>query len=111
MQEQDIHPSIRGRRTTLVGIAVSFILVFIKLAAGHYGHSYALIADGTENSADVLSSAFLWIALRIAQKPADKKYPYGHGKAEPLAAIGISLFLLASAVWIEIGRASCRERV
>lgn len=100
MQEQDIHPSIRGRRTTLVGIAVSFILVFIKLAAGHYGHSYALIADGTENSADVLSSAFLWIALRIAQKPADKKYPYGHGKAEPLAAIGISLFLLASAVWI-----------
>ena len=100
MQEQDIHPSAKGRHTTLVGIGVSFVLVFIKFAAGHYGHSYALIADATENSADVLSSAFLWIALRIAQKPADRKYPYGHGKAEPLAAIGISLFLLGSALWI-----------
>jgi len=87
-------------RTTMLGIGVSFLLVFIKMAAGHIGHSYALIADATESSADVLSSGLLWIGLRIAQKPPDNEHPYGHGKAEPLAAIVISLFLMAAAVWI-----------
>ncbi len=87
-------------RTTLLGIGVSFILVFVKIASGHIGHSYALIADATESSADVLSSGLLWIGLRIAQKPPDNEHPYGHGKAEPLAAIVISLFLMGAAVWI-----------
>ena len=100
MEATDVHPSIRGMRTTLLGIGVSFLLVFVKIAAGHIGHSYALIADATESSADVLSSGLLWIGLRIAQKPADTEHPYGHGKAEPLAAIVISLFLLGAAVWI-----------
>jgi cation diffusion facilitator family transporter len=100
IQGTDVHPSIRGMRTTMLGIGVSFILVFIKMAAGHIGHSYALIADATESSADVLSSGLLWIGLRIAQKPPDNEHPYGHGKAEPLAAIVISLFLMAAAVWI-----------
>jgi cation diffusion facilitator family transporter len=100
MQHDDIHPSVKGIRTTVLGIGVSFILVFVKLAAGHIGHSYALIADATESSADVLSSGLLWIGLKIAQKPADTEHPYGHGKAEPLAAIAISLFLLGAAAWI-----------
>src|SRR3984957_15266240 len=100
IQGTDVHPSVRGMRTTMLGIGVSFLLVFIKMAAGHIGHSYALIADATESSADVLSSGLLWIGLRIAQKPADNEHPYGHGKAEPLAAIVISLFLMAAAVWI-----------
>ena len=84
----------------MLGIGVSFFLVFVKLLAGHIGHSYALIADATESSADVLSSGLLWIGLRIAQKPPDTEHPYGHGKAEPLAAIVISLFLLGAAIWI-----------
>lgn len=100
MQQNDIHPSVKGMRTTMLGIGISFFLVFIKLSAGHLGHSYALVADATESSADVLSSGLLWIGLRIAQKPADPEHPYGHGKAEPLAAILISLFLLGAAIWI-----------
>jgi cation diffusion facilitator family transporter len=100
IQQSDIHPSVKGMRTTMLGIGVSFFLVFVKLLAGHIGHSYALIADATESSADVLSSGLLWIGLRIAQKPPDTEHPYGHGKAEPLAAIVISLFLLGAAIWI-----------
>jgi cation diffusion facilitator family transporter len=87
-------------RTTMFGIGVSFFLVFVKLLAGHIGHSYALVADATESSADVLSSGLLWIGLRIAQKPPDTEHPYGHGKAEPLVAIVISFFLLGAAIWI-----------
>ncbi len=87
-------------RTTQIGIALSIILIFVKGIAGYLGHSYALVADATESGADILSSALLWLALRIALKEPDKEHPYGHGKAEPLAAIVVALFLIAAAVWI-----------
>ncbi|WP_443945975.1 cation diffusion facilitator family transporter [Pedobacter sp. AW1-32] len=84
-------------RTTQLGIGISIILIFVKGIFGHFGHSYALIADATESCADVISSGFLWLALKYAQRPADKGHPYGHGKAEPVAAILIGIFLLAAA--------------
>lgn len=100
MAESNIHPSVTGMKTTLIGIVISIILVFIKGIAGYTGHSYALIADATETGADIFSSALLWIGLRIALKSPDKEHPYGHGKAEPLAAVVISLFLIGAAIWI-----------
>lgn len=100
MHTKDIHPSVKGMRTTALGIAISIVLVFVKFISGYIGHSYALIADGSETAADVLSSALLWIGLRISLKPADKEHPYGHGKAEPLAGVVIALFLMGTAVWI-----------
>ncbi len=48
----DIHPSSTAIRTTLLGIAVSVVLIFVKGIAGYLGHSYALIADATESGAD-----------------------------------------------------------
>ncbi|HUZ61614.1 MAG TPA: cation diffusion facilitator family transporter [Hanamia sp.] len=100
MDHIDIHPSSIAIRTTLYGIAVSVVLIFLKGISGHLGHSYALIADATESGADILSSGLLWLGLRIAIKKPDKEHPYGHGKAEPLAAIAVSLFLIAAAAWI-----------
>lgn len=96
----DVHPSVTAIRTTLLGIAVSVVLIFIKGISGYLGHSYALIADATESGADILSSGLLWIGLRIALKKPDEEHPYGHGKAEPLAAIAVSLFLFGAAIWI-----------
>ena len=83
-----------------MGIVVSVVLIFVKGLAGYMGNSYALIADATESGADILSSGLLWIGLRIALKAPDEGHPYGHGKAEPLAAIAVSLFLIAAALWI-----------
>lgn len=100
MKRIDTHPSITAIRTTILGIGVSLVLIFVKGIAGHLGHSYALIADATESGADILSSGLLWIGLRVALKAPDKEHPYGHGKAEPLAAIAVSFFLIAAAVWI-----------
>lgn len=87
-------------RTTQIGIMISIALIFVKGISGYLGHSYALIADATESGADVISSGLLWLALLYAQRPADKGHPYGHGKAEPVAAVLIGLFLLAAAGWI-----------
>ena len=100
MNHIDIHPYSIAIRTTLYGIAVSVVLIFVKGVSGYLGHSYALIADATESGADILSSGLLWLGLRIAMKKPDKEHPYGHGKAEPLAAMGVSLFLMAAAIWI-----------
>lgn len=102
MPNADIHPSLKAIRATQLGIAVSIVLVVTKAVSGYLGHSYALIADATESGADIFSSGLLWLALRIAMKPADAEHPYGHGKAEPLAAIFIALFLIVAAGWIAV---------
>jgi len=100
MNHIDIHPSSIAIKTTVYGIVVSVILIFVKGISGHFGHSYALIADATESGADILSSGLLWLGLRIAIKEPDNDHPYGHGKAEPLAAVAVALFLIAAAIWI-----------
>lgn len=92
--------SSQAIRTTQLGIIISILLILLKGISGYLGHSYALIADATESGADVISSGILWLALRYAQRPPDKGHPYGHGKAEPIAAIIIGIFLLAAAGWI-----------
>nr|WP_068886550.1 cation diffusion facilitator family transporter [Pedobacter panaciterrae] len=94
------NPSKEAIRTTQLGIIISIALIFVKGISGYLGHSYALIADATESGADVVSSGLLWLALIYAQRPADQGHPYGHGKAEPIAAVLIGLFLIAAAAWI-----------
>lgn len=95
-----IHPAQKGMRLVLFGIIANFILAGIKFAAGIFGNSYALIADAIESTTDIFSSLLVYIGLKISTKPADKNHPYGHGKAEPLAAFAISLFLFFAAFFI-----------
>jgi cation diffusion facilitator family transporter len=93
-------PVGRGVRAARLGLAANVILVAIKISVGVVGHSYALVADGVESSADVLSSGIVWAGLRIADRPADDNHPFGHGKAEAIAGAVVSLLLLLAAVWI-----------
>src|SRR5919199_3616249 len=92
----------RGIRSTQVGLLVNAVLALAKLLAGIAGHSYALIADAVESGADVLSSIIVWGGLHISAQPADENHPYGHGKAEPLAAGVVGIMLLGAAVGIAI---------
>jgi cation diffusion facilitator family transporter len=92
----------RGIRTAQLGLLANAVLALAKLLAGIAGHSYALIADAIESGADVFSSVVVWGGLRIAAQPADEDHPYGHGKAEPLAAAVVGLLLLGAAVGIAI---------
>lgn len=91
------HPTIKGIRSTVLGIFISLALAIIKGATGIIGNSYALIADAIESTADVFTSGILLIGLKTSLKPPDKEHPYGHGKAESLAALVISLGLLCAA--------------
>src|SRR5438270_10615365 len=90
----------RGLRATFIGLVVNLVLACGKLAAGLLGHSHALVADAVESFADIFSSVIVWQGLVLAAEPADEDHPYGHGKAEPLAAAVVSAFLLVAAAWI-----------
>jgi cation diffusion facilitator family transporter len=87
-------------------MAVNGVLTAVKFAAGILGHSHALLADAVESTADILSSIIVWRALVVAAEPADREHPYGHGKAEPLAAASVAIMLLLAAVAIIIKSAA-----
>jgi cation diffusion facilitator family transporter len=84
----------------LRGITLNFVLALVKFAGGFLGGTYALVADGMESLLDVFSSALVWAGFRVAARPPDDDHPYGHGKAEPLAAMAVALFIFAAAAWI-----------
>ena len=89
-------------RATFIGLAVNVLLSAVKLIAGIVGHSHALVADACESLTDIFSSIIVWRGVVVAAAPADEDHPYGHGKAEPLAAAMVSAILLVVASWIAI---------
>jgi cation diffusion facilitator family transporter len=89
-------------RAAIVGILANGSLASIKVLGGILGSSYALIADGVESMTDIFSSFVVWRGLSVAIQPPDSDHPYGHGKAEPLAASFVALMLLAAALGIAI---------
>ena len=94
--------SRRGIRSAQIAILVNAGLAITKLAAGVVGHTYALIADAVESTADIFASTIVWGGLRVAARDPDDAYPFGYGKAEPLAAAVVALMLLAAAVGIAL---------
>jgi cation diffusion facilitator family transporter len=92
----------RGMRSSIVGLVVNLGLAGLKLAAGLVGNSYALVADAIESLGDSLGSLIVWRGLQIASRPPDHNHPYGHGKAEPLAALLVSILLVAAAIGIAV---------
>jgi cation diffusion facilitator family transporter len=92
----------RSLRATLIGLVTNIFLSVIKLVAGVAGHSHALVADACESLTDIFSSIIVWRGVVVAAEPADEDHPYGHGKAEPLAAAVVSGILLFVAGWIAI---------
>ncbi len=94
--------SHRGIRAAQTGIVINAALAAIKLVAGIVGNTYALVADAVESMADIFGSMIVWGGLHVASLPADEDHPFGHGKAEALAAMVVSLMLLGAAAGIGI---------
>jgi cation diffusion facilitator family transporter len=92
----------RASRSVITAIVVNVALVVAKVTAGIVGHSYALVADGVESMSDVVSSIIVYGGLRVAVRPPDADHPYGHGKAEPLAALVVAVALFAAAALIAV---------
>ncbi|HEY3758037.1 MAG TPA: cation diffusion facilitator family transporter [Opitutaceae bacterium] len=86
-----------GARAALRGVALNLGLAAVKFAGGVWGHTYALIADGVESLLDVFSSLLVWFGMRVAGKPPDASHPFGHGRADPLAALAAAALVFLTA--------------
>ena len=98
-----------GARIALLGMAINIALAIAKIVAGVLGNAYVLIADGIESTLDVAGSVVIWGGLKIAARPPDETHPYGHGKAEPVAAAIVAGGVIAAAVALAVQ--SAREIV
>src|SRR3954454_9748203 len=89
-------------RVALLGLLINVVLASVKIVAGVIGHAYVLIADGIESALDIAGSLVIWGGLTVAMRPPDETHPYGHGKAEPIAAIAVALGVLAAATGLAV---------
>lgn len=103
----DVYGDIKqGEKGALVSICAYLALSAAKLAAGWAFASEALAADGFNNVTDIVASIAVLVGLRISRKPPDKNHPYGHLRAETIAAL-LASFIMATVglqVLIDTGR-------
>jgi ferrous-iron efflux pump FieF len=85
-------------RATYAALAVATVLIVAKSAAWISTGSVALLSSLIDSLVDALASLVTFFAVRHAATPADREHRFGHGKAEPLAALGQSAFLIGSAL-------------
>jgi cation diffusion facilitator family transporter len=90
----------KADRIIKIGFWVNAVLMVMKLSAGHWGQSDAVFADGIESACDFIAIFATMIALKLGRQPFDANHPYGHGRAESLAALLISLVIAATGGWI-----------
>jgi cation diffusion facilitator family transporter len=95
-------PSLYGEvtRAAFLGLAVNLALGVVKLIGGLVSGSFALVSDALNSLGDVVTSVIILFALRVAQRPPDAEHPYGHTRAEAIAASNVSLLIIVSAVFI-----------
>jgi cation diffusion facilitator family transporter len=90
----------RADRIIRIGLWANAFLTVMKLLAGYFGGSEAVFADGMESACDFIALLSTMIALKIGREPFDEKHPYGHGRAESLSAIVVSLVIFGTGGWI-----------
>jgi cation diffusion facilitator family transporter len=90
----DLYADIRkGERGAWISIGAYLVLSALKLTAGWLFYSEALLADGFNNVTDIVASLAVLIGLRISRKPPDQDHPYGHLRAETVAALLASFIM------------------
>ncbi|SDC23491.1 cation diffusion facilitator family transporter [Pelagirhabdus alkalitolerans] len=89
-----IQRSRKAQFASWIGIIGNLLLAVMKGVVGWLSGSHALVADAAHSASDVISSITVLAGVRAANKPPDKEHPYGHGKAESISAIIVSILLI-----------------
>lgn len=92
-----------GEKGAWVSISAYLVLSSVKLLAGYMFMSSALVADGFNNLTDIVASVAVLVGLRISQKPPDSDHPYGHFRAETIAALIASFIMATVGLQVVIG--------
>jgi cation diffusion facilitator family transporter len=99
--EDALEPRYREvRKVTLIGSLVDLLLGIAKILVGWLAHSQALVADGIHSLSDLATDVLVLYAAKHAHREADEDHPYGHGRIETLATVGLGVALVLIAVGI-----------
>src|SRR5918994_1724835 len=88
------------RRTAFVSVIAALVLIGLKLGAGLASGSLGLVSEAVHSGTDLVAALLTFFALGVAGRPADPGHPYGHGKAEHLAALAEAVILVAASLFI-----------
>ena len=91
-----------ARRTALVSLVAAVVLVVVKAVVGFASGSLGVLAEAAHSGIDSVAAVLTLYAVGVAERPPDREHPYGHGKAQHLAALGEAAFLAGAAIWIAI---------
>lgn len=87
-----------ARKTIVISLLVNLFLAAFKLFVGFLGRSRALIGSGMCNLSDITSAFLVIIGVKYSKKPPDERYPYGYGKVEFIAQVGMSVVMILGTV-------------
>ena len=96
-----------GKLSGAVGIICNCLLAAGKLIAGHMTSSMSITADGLNNLSDGASSVVTLLGFKLAEKPADRKHPYGHARIEYIAGLTVAVMILF--IGLELGKSSVEK--
>src|SRR6266545_4534155 len=88
------------RRTALVSVVAACVLIGLKLVTGLATDSLGLVSEAAHSGTDLVAALLTLFAVGVAVRPADRGHPYGHGKAEHLAALGEAGLLVLASLYI-----------
>lgn len=100
--KQVISRTESGKRISIIGLLLNFLLFLIKLIAGLFTNSHSVVADAINNLMDFSSSIISLVGFKLSAKSADKEHPFGHGRYEYISGFLISILIFV--VGLEIFR-------
>jgi ferrous-iron efflux pump FieF len=89
-------------RAAFLSFSSNALLMVVKVTIGLVFGSIAVLGDGVDSAEDVFASGIAFFTVRLALQPADEEHPYGHGKAESLAAMSQAALIAGGAIFITI---------
>lgn len=98
-----------GKLSGAVGIICNCLLAAGKLIVGHMTSSMSITADGLNNLSDGASSIVTLLGFKLAEKPADRKHPYGHARIEYIAGLTVAVMILF--IGLELGKSSAEKLI
>ena len=87
-------------KVSSISIIVNIVLAVVKLLAGVFAHSAAMVSDAVHSASDVFSTIIVIIGFRISKKAPDKEHPYGHERFECAAGIILAVILFITGIGI-----------
>lgn len=100
MQNNQSSSDTTGKTVTVVGALVNAVLIALKLVAGVFGKSNALIADGVHSISDLFTDVVVLFGIWKGRRPPDEDHPFGHGRIETLSTSVVGISLVVTALYL-----------